>query len=323
MTDASRPDHVRPAHWPPARPDRYASTIRADAPDGCRIALLGLPDDLGVRLNAGRPGAAQGPAAFRAALASYGALHDLDRQDDLEMRVFDAGDVVPAEGDDERALRETHDRAASAAAWLHAQGFEAVVCIGGGHDLTFPTVRALAQRAGSVGGVNVDPHLDVRETAGSGMPYRALIDAGHLDPVRFVEFGAGRFANSGEHVRWLRERGAAIVPDTKARTLDAAVHVAFERAFPAGRTDTGFISIDLDCLDASSAPGVSALNPMGLRVEKVCAIAQRAGEHPAVRHFDIMELSPPNDVGGRTARIAALIFLHFVSGLDERSGIAP
>ena len=47
---------------------RFAGTIRHDSPDGCAIALLGLPDDTGVGLNNGRPGAKDGPAAFRAAL---------------------------------------------------------------------------------------------------------------------------------------------------------------------------------------------------------------------------------------------------------------
>src|SRR6185503_8188990 len=59
--------HVTPGRWPQLRPDRFAATIRTDSPDGCRVALLGLPDDTGVALLGGRPGAAEGPAAFRAA----------------------------------------------------------------------------------------------------------------------------------------------------------------------------------------------------------------------------------------------------------------
>ena len=36
------------------------------------LGLIGLPDDLGVRLNGGRPGAAAGPAALRVALERLG-----------------------------------------------------------------------------------------------------------------------------------------------------------------------------------------------------------------------------------------------------------
>ncbi|HBS29666.1 MAG TPA: hypothetical protein DEB06_09510, partial [Phycisphaerales bacterium] len=169
--------NTRPARWPDIPPDRFARLIRSDSPEGCRVALLGLPDDLGVRLNQGRPGACVGPDAFRAALARFGCPFDARSDTALPAVVFDAGDVVPAPADTEPALRETHDRVSQAVLALHRAGL-ITVCVGGGHDLSFPAIRALASHAGGmVGGVSVDAHLDVRETAGSGMPFRALIDA--------------------------------------------------------------------------------------------------------------------------------------------------
>jgi hypothetical protein len=56
--------YTTPATWPKLTPARFASTIRTDRPDGCAIALLGLPDDTGVKMNYGRSGAAKGPVAF-------------------------------------------------------------------------------------------------------------------------------------------------------------------------------------------------------------------------------------------------------------------
>ena len=326
----TRIPHTRPPTWPgpaPAiAPDRFARSIRTDDPAGCRVALLGAPDDLGVRLNHGRPGATDGPAAFRRALAASGAAYDAGRGAALTIEVFDAGDVSPAEGDDAAALDETHARVTEAARALHDLGLVPVV-IGGGHDLTFPTVRALAQTsATAVGGINVDPHLDVRETVGSGMPYRRLIDGGFLDPARFIELGVGRFSNSRAHVEWLRSQGATIILDealtgegsTPTDTIDRASAIAL----PAPNS-IGFVSVDLDAIDSSQAPGVSAMNPSGLPVSLICAIARRAGAEDRVRHFDIMELSPPHDDppgAGRTARVAALIFLHFVAGFADRDG---
>lgn len=307
-----------PPRWPTIRPDRFAARVRTDTPDGCAVALLGLPDDLGVRLNGGRAGAKDGPDALRRALASFGADFDQHRQTALEVGVYDAGDVQPAEGEGEGALHATHDRVTRALREIHSMGL-LPICVGGGHDLTFPGVRALSQHAGQpVGGINIDPHLDVRETVGSGMPFRAGIEGGFLDPMRFVEFGVGRFSNSRAHSDYLRERSAAIITVEKARDFKSAIPVAFDRAFPAGRSEPGFVSLDLDSIDASAAPGVSAPNPDGLSVERVLQVVQRAGEHPAVRHFDIMELSPPNDNADRTARIAALCLLTFLAGFTER-----
>jgi formiminoglutamase/guanidinobutyrase len=47
-------------------------------------------------------------------------------------------------------------------------------------------------------------------------------------------------------------------------------------------------------------------------------LARAAGRHPAVRHFDVMELCPVHDEGDRTARLAALLVLAFLAGLAER-----
>jgi arginase family enzyme len=43
-----------------------------------------------------------------------------------------------------------------------------------------------------------------------------------------------------------------------------------------------------------------------------------AGQDPGVRCFDIMELCPAHDEGGRTARLAAHVFLSFLRGFAGR-----
>ena len=332
MTSSPIP-HTTPADWPVVGAGRFAAGIRRESPDGCRLALVGLPDDLGVRLNHGRVGAASGPRAFRGALARFGADFDGAAGRSLPGSVvFDAGDVTPAPGVDAEALHRTHERITEALAAVHGLGL-IPVCIGGGHDLTFPTVRALAQRVGRpVGGINVDAHLDVRETVGSGMPFRALIEGKFLDPQRFVTVGAGRFSDAREHVEYLLTRKATITDIDSALGHSFGAKDAIARAFAPmsnGKPGpAGFVSIDLDAIDGSQAPGVSAVNPQGLSVAFVCDIARRAGAHAAVRHFDIMELNPAQDDPaldplvpepiGRTARVAALVFLSFITGFAER-----
>jgi len=308
---------TRPAEWPPIRPGRFAETIRRGGePAPGAVALIGLPDDLGVRLNGGRPGAAEGPRAFRAALAAFGTTWDLGASAPLAVDVIDAGDVEPAAGDGEAALLETHAHVEAAVATLHEAGC-VTVGIGGGHDLTLPSVTAAARRYGqALGGVNLDAHLDVRERVGSGMPFRRLITGGFLDPRAFVELGLGRFANDRGDVEWLSAQRAWLL--TVEQAAEHTPGQVLERAL-AG-PGLGFVSIDLDGIDAASAPGVSALNPMGLGVRDACRLAEAAGRDPRVVHFDIMELSPPHDQHGRTARVAALLFLTFIAGLAGPAG---
>lgn len=308
--------HTEPATWPAARPGRFAENVRTGSPDGCQVALLGLPDDTGVGLNFGRIGAAAGPSAFRAALASFGTSFDALSGQPLAMLVFDAGNVVPAVGSDEAALFETHDRVEAAARALHEQGL-VVVAVGGGHDLSLPTLSALAKHAGqALGGINVDAHLDVRERVGSGMPFRRLLDQGLLDARSFVELGLGRFANDRADVEWLRARGAELVLVDQVLREGMRSERWLERALQAG---TGFLSIDLDALDAAVAPGVSARNPLGLRVEHAAELAEAAGARQEIRHFDLMELCPPRDAEERTARAAAYLFLAFMAGYARRA----
>jgi formiminoglutamase len=304
-----------PAVWPELRPGRFASTLR-QTPEGCRCALLGLSDDLGVRLNGGRAGASAGPSAFRATLARFGVPWDGVRQRPLDVRIYDAGDIEPAPGDDERALLETHRRVAAAVAALQADGL-VTICVGGGHDLALPAVAAVSDALGqALGGINLDAHLDVREKVGSGMPFRRLIDGGHLDARRFVELGLGRFVNDEQDLEWLRAQGGTLLhADVIAdRGLDALA--ALDLAASEGGA---FLSIDLDALDQSVAPGVSAPNPLGVPLRDAAQLAEAAGARREIRHFDLMEFNPAFDVDARTARVACLLFLHFVAGFCRRT----
>ena len=286
--------HTRPVDWSKAGAARFAAGIRTDDPGGCAVGLLGVPDETGVGLNGGRAGAAEGPSAFRAALARYGSL----QHSGLEWpAVFDAGDIEPG-----RTLVETHDRVSEAAGVLLDAGLVPVM-IGGGHDLTFPFVRALASRTEEqLTGVYFDAHLDVRAEVGSGMPFRALIERCGVRELHV--HGLDRFSNSAEHVRWFAEHGGRI------SSLGPG------DPWPDGSV---FVSFDLDVLDQSVAPGVSAMNPCGWTPEIGCAWARSAGRCSRVRSFDIMELSPPNDENGRTARLAARLFLEFLTGFSERT----
>ncbi len=306
---------MTPGVWPPCASTRFAARIAHDDPSGCQVALLGLPDDLGVRLNGGRPGTHEGPSAVREALCRYGGQFDGLSRRPLDTKVFDVGDVIPAPGHDASALLETHARVRSIVSDLHSRGL-VPLCIGGGHDLSFPAIAALADTVGAVGGVNLDAHLDVRQRVGSGMPFRRLIEQRCLEPARFVELGLGRFVNDQNDVEWLGGHGARLVWIDQVLKEGLNVGRHFELAFAGGRP--GFVSIDLDGLDQSLVCGVSAMNPMGVQVWHATSLAEAAGRHSAVRHFDLMELSPMHDPSGKSARVAALIVLAFLSGFAER-----
>ena len=116
--------------------------------------------------------------------------------------------------------------------------------------------------------------------------------------------GLDQFVNAREHMEWFFAHGGvvdAFEPDGR---------------WPAGST---FASFDLDVLDAAHAPGVSAINPAGWSPALGERWTRAAGRNRNVRCFDIMELNPRHDEGGRTARVAVRLLLSFLRGFAERS----
>lgn len=322
---------VAPPVWPDVPPGRFAASIYRnstellDSPEAlrqtaakCAIGLLGLTDDTGVELNHGRTGAREGPHAFRQALARYGVAAPMwDRLPQVAgcaggapptdanpangvprpayPHVFDAGDITPG-----RDIHEMHDRVTAAVTAMMELGLFPVG-IGGGHDLTYPFVRAVARRLGAMDGVYFDAHLDVRPAVGSGMPFRKLLEDRFAS--RLTCIGVNPLVNTDEHAAWFVEHGGSFERFSPER-------------WPAGGRQ--FVSLDLDVLDSAYAPGVSALNPCGMTPSELGGYARAAGRAPGVRCFDIMELNPRHDHEGRTARIAAHLFLEFLRGFSER-----
>ncbi|UYV11598.1 MAG: formimidoylglutamase [Phycisphaera sp.] len=270
------------------------------------FAILGMPDDTGVKLNNGRPGAKEGPSAIRRVLSTMGVKKP---SFGLWPKVYDAGDVLPA-GDD---LDETHRRVSKASAALVRAGFFPIG-LGGGHDLTFAFVRGvingLASDDAPREGIYLDAHLDVRETKGSGMPFRRLVEDCGIESLTIA--GYERKVNSDEHMKWFMEhRGGVLFLDDPV--VDETDDEEDEPRLPY------FASLDLDAIDVSQAPGVSATNPCGVLAQTARRWIRDNLRSPSLRCFDIMELSPPHDDQDRTAQLAAYLFLEALDVIDPRN----
>ena len=77
-------------------------------------------------------------------------------------------------------------------------------------------------------------------------------------------------------------------------------------------------TFDLDAVDQSFAPGVSAPNPDGLPATMWLDIAYLSGKSPQVTSMDVVELNPVTDVQHCTARLAALTVGRFLTGFAQR-----
>lgn len=275
----------------------------ADYPSA-QAVILGCPQDEGVQRNRGRPGAAKGPAAIREALFKL-TPHGLGT-----VRLHDAGDTALL-----ATLEETHAAHEQAVAQLLADG-KRVIALGGGNDISYPDCAALAKACGDVIAFNVDAHLDVRPDTprNSGTPYRQLLDEGLLKGPRFFELGSQPWCTAAEHAAYLKEKRATVVPleALRAKGLSRVVRRALREAESAKAVFWGF---DLDVVNASEAPGVSAPNALGLTGAELCELAALAGAESRTRVVEFTELNPDFDLDGRTARLAAVAIWHYLRAL--------
>ena len=292
------------------------------AKDGPVVALLGIADDRGVTNGGGRGGASQGPRELRRWLykMTTGGEEEL-----AALRLFDLGDAGPGDGvvaDDRATVAEVHEQAERAAeAALRAGAI--VVLLGGGHDGAYASQSALLAAqddpATRLWAINVDAHLDVRPLRDgqitSGTPFRRLHERwGRRFGV--TEFGIQMQHNSAEHLEWARLRGWPVLELRRLRDeMPAKLRFYKQLAVAAGQGDVLSVSLDLDSVEAASAPGVSAPCPDGFTAGELLALARIAGGHKAVKLLDVMECAPPLDEGGRTARLGAAAVWSFLAGV--------
>jgi arginase len=246
--------------------------------------LLGLPFD--TRSSFMR-GAAHGPAAIRAALASPStnwwseSLRDI--QDPSALR--DAGDAVI----DDASFVADIERAVSAV--LSDDGLP--LLLGGDHSVTYPVLRAMAARYPQLTIVHVDAHGDL-----------------------YPEFEGDRYSHACPFARILEDGLAARLVQIGIRTLTPVQQEQVDRygvdVFDMRRWSGGarpwvdgdvYLSIDLDGFDPGFAPGVSHREPGGLTPREVIGLVQSLGGR--LVGADVVELNPSRDPLDITAPLAA------------------
>ncbi len=276
------------------------------------VVILGFPSDAGIARNGGRVGAAGGPAAIREAL---GRLTP-DACDPapfiaLAERTRDLGDVAVT-GDVERdqiLLGETLRP--------HLELGRFAIILGGGHETSFGHFLAY-QRPVRI--LNWDAHPDVRELRDglghSGSPFRQALEHPSARCAGYVAAGLQPHSAAADHVAFVTGHGRAVFRSQ----LGTAASVA--RLY--GHADGPLlVSFDLDAVDGAFAPGVSAPATNGLPVERWLQAAFLAGATRAVTSADIVELSPPHDQHGQTARLAALTVWEILRGFATRPASRP
>ncbi|MGH2452723.1 MAG: agmatinase [bacterium] len=264
-----------------------AARSPADA-SAAAAAILGAPYD---RTSSFRRGARFGPAAIRWASHSIESYSPLLERDLEDLVLVDRGDL-----EIESLPPEAMAAAVEAAVAGIFAGGGLPVLFGGDHAVTPGAVRAAVAAHPDLRVLILDAHLDLRQEYDGSRWSHATVTRRILEQLT-----PDRVAMLGVRSGTAEEFGAAahLLAAEPLLRLTPQVWSALEGT-------PLYLSVDLDVVDPSAAPGVGNPEPAGPSAADLLGLLRGLAPLRVVG-MDLVEVAPPYDPSGRTAVLAATI----------------
>ncbi|MEN1967973.1 arginase [Lentibacillus sp. N15] len=282
------------------------------------MSIIGVPMDLGQS----RRGVDMGPSAMRYA----GAIEKLQR---LHYDVADLGDIPINRPDPAHAKQEGNLRNLPQVAEANRVLAEMVdqeitkdrfpLIFGGDHSIAMGSLAGIAKHYRNLGVIWYDAHGDLNsgETSPSGnihgMPLAVSLGIGHptltnmldyqpkVKPENIVIIGA-RSLDPGER-QLIKDRGIKVFTMHEIDRL-GMTKVMQEAIDYLQHTDGVHLSLDLDGLDPSEAPGVGTPVLGGLTYRESHLAMEMLAEADILTSAEFVEVNPILDDKNKTAMLA-------------------
>jgi arginase len=288
-----------------------------------KIALLGIPLDLGANVQGSR----EGPDKIR----EY--LMPLLKKNGITYKDF--GNVLIAEDDHPETDPKKKNYGEIEHACVNFLGFEEFIdsdfpiVLGGDHSVTICFVRSLSTK-GKTGLIYFDGHGDFNTPATTpsgnihGMVITEITSENHGNVLRLVCKYCVNLTESNvvligtrdldkEEADALEKSNVTVFDMEKVKELGIEKIMELAIAIASRGTQQIHLSFDLDVADPIVTPGVSTPVPGGLLKEQVFkALKTMKGK---VTSMDVVEYIPKRDVNGRTGKFAAEIITFFLKEL--------
>jgi agmatinase len=285
-------------------------------PIAADIVVLGVPWDGGTGL---RGGARHGPRAIREASLRCPLWADgqpsgywdvaTERHILAGVRVVDLGDVAVVRASQERTVAGIE-----AAARRARDSGAMLVTLGGDHSIAYPLVRAFDDYT-NLGIIQLDSHLDFAQDVqgvpiSSSSPLRRISELPFVGPMAAI--GLRGLRTDPAAFKAARDRGNALISRAALREAGPA---AIIDALPAMHQI--YLTLDIDVLDPTLAPGASAPELDGLRYDELRELLRAIARHGQLVGIDVVEVSPPLDPAGTTALSAAQALVEVLGAVFE------
>lgn len=291
--------------------------------EGLNVTVYGVPWEGAVTWG-DYTGCELGPKVMRLVSARYtGYLPEIDHLDVFEhLKLGDMGDVDIVPADVEETMRRIEDFASR----IWDSGTFAVA-LGGDHGITFPIVKALAQKTkGEVGIIHLDTHYDNKPNfAGDKFarcsPFARLYEQEGVRNESIVHAGIHGPRNHPDNGRLANSVGATTITIRDIRRNGNLQVLAKQMHDIASKeTEAVYLSICSDVMDYAFNPGgpadgngLSSYELLEL-VYEICKLG--------VAGMDFVEIYPQSDANKFSAHIASMIVLYALAGVIHHRQIA-
>lgn len=188
---------------------------------------------------------------------------------------------------------------------------EGDIFLGGDHSITFPSFCNFSKKFKNPGLVVFDAHPDCVNNFNPPTHedyLRVLIEQGTLKKENVILVGIRNWHKN--ELDFLKQNKITFFTFKQLfNNIDNVCDTVMELA---REFDGFYLSIDIDAVDPSMAPGTGYIEPGGLTSRELIYFIQRLKLLKNLKRADIVEVNPGKDINGLTVKLAAKIIMELV-----------
>jgi len=274
---------------------------------GTDAVIWGIPLDTAT---SNRPGTRFGPRGVREASCGM----DNDPQYPFGSRLFDDMAVIDY-GDchfyygEQHKIPEIIEK--DAASIINCESAPYLLSIGGDHFVTYPLLKAHAEKHGPLALVQFDAHQDTWDDKDGAVDHGTMItravNDGIIDVAHSIQVG----------IRTIAPRDCGIEILDSLACHDMAPAAIAEKIVQRVAGKKAYLTFDIDCLDPAFAPGTGTPVSGGLSSAQALSILRHLKDLNVVGS-DVVEVSPSYDHADITSIAGATVAMYMLGNLWER-----
>ncbi|MFX1376133.1 MAG: arginase family protein [Promethearchaeota archaeon] len=292
--------------------------FREDINKTTRFVVFGVPWD--YLTSSDLPNSSTAPKTIRNITDDIGHITELGFQIP-DFQVADIGDVKIESTDVELNLKRIDNFLKD----IYNQNENVIpVMIGGDHFCTYPVVKTVAdhlEKKEEFGVLIFDSHLDFYQEWDKGVYSHATVshriyDSEYINNQNLLIVGARDIDIEEKDIAYsenLEYLNAYHIIDGIDYYIDR-----IEAFFKKSNIKNIYVSIDIDALDPSIAPGTGYAIPGGFSYRDIWKILKETAENFNIIGFDLVEVAPNLDLKNRmTCILAAKLIIEFISFINS------